>query len=159
AVKFSTAGGAVRVDLSRKGSSIEIAVSDTGSGVAPEFLPYVFDRFRQADQTFTRAHGGLGLGLAIVKQVVEMHGGEVRADSGGVGRGAVFRVRLPVAAVLSDATDAAPPAPPALDKPLPLDSTPDFSGRLILVVDDDEATRELMVAMLSRLGARVQTAA
>jgi len=98
AVKFSSSGGHVRVDVARHEADIEVAVSDTGAGIPPEFLPYVFDRFRQADQTFTRTHGGLGLGLAIVKQVVEMHGGEASATSGGLGRGAVFRVRLPVAA-------------------------------------------------------------
>ena len=98
AVKFSSAGGHVTVTLSRTAFGVEVAVSDTGAGIAPEFLPYVFERFRQADQTFTRAHGGLGLGLAIVKQVVEMHGGEVSAASAGLGHGAVFRVRLPSAA-------------------------------------------------------------
>jgi signal transduction histidine kinase/ActR/RegA family two-component response regulator len=156
AVKFSSAGGHVRVDLSRRGATVEIAVRDTGAGVAPEFLPYVFDRFRQADQTFTRAHGGLGLGLAIVKQVVEMHGGEVSADSAGLGRGAVFRVRLPVAALTAETSDAVLPAPSVTRDATPL---PQLSDRLILVVDDDAATRELMMTLLTHQGARVQTAA
>ncbi|HET7696191.1 MAG TPA: hybrid sensor histidine kinase/response regulator [Vicinamibacterales bacterium] len=152
AVKFTPSGGVARVGLSRSGDGIEIVVSDTGIGLSAEFLPHVFERFRQADQSFTRAHGGLGLGLAIVKQVVELHGGEVSAASEGTGRGAVFRVRLPIAGV------AAEPLPPAAleDEERPL---PDLSGRLVLVVDDDDATRELMLVMLTQRGARVTTAA
>jgi signal transduction histidine kinase len=82
AVKFSSSGGHVRVDVARHEADIEVAVSDTGAGIPPEFLPYVFDRFRQADQTFTRTHGGLGLGLAIVKQLATAMGGDVRVSSG-----------------------------------------------------------------------------
>src|SRR6478736_3408267 len=83
----------------REGRFVEVTVTDSGVGLTPDFLPYVFDRFRQADQSFTRAHGGLGLGLSIVKQVVEMHGGQVSAASDGPGHGSVFTVRLPPGAV------------------------------------------------------------
>jgi signal transduction histidine kinase/ActR/RegA family two-component response regulator len=155
AVKFSTAGGRVRVRLARQGGSAEMTVTDTGVGLTRDFLPYVFDRFRQADQTFTRSHGGLGLGLAIVKQVVEMHGGEVSADSDGPGTGATFRVRLPVSHGIAEKLE--PPASTGADTPSRLHA-PDLSGALVLVVDDDGATRELMAALLARQGARVQTA-
>ncbi|MCA1816566.1 MAG: PAS domain-containing sensor histidine kinase [Acidobacteria bacterium] len=96
AVKFTPVGGSVEVRLARKDGQAEIAVSDTGAGVDPQFLPYVFDRFRQADSTTTRAHGGLGIGLAIVRHLVELHGGTVSAESEGDGRGATFRIRLPL---------------------------------------------------------------
>ena len=95
AVKFTPRGGLVQVRLSRVNSHVEIAVGDTGQGIAPEFLPHVFDRFRQADQKITRQHGGLGLGLSIVRHLVELHGGTVRAESEGAGLGATFTVRLP----------------------------------------------------------------
>jgi signal transduction histidine kinase len=95
AVKFTPAGGRVTISTRRLGDEIEIAVADTGAGIAPEFLPHVFDRFRQAEGGSTRQHGGLGLGLAIVRHLAEMHGGSVRVESDGQGRGATFRVRLP----------------------------------------------------------------
>ncbi|HVG31369.1 MAG TPA: ATP-binding protein [Pyrinomonadaceae bacterium] len=96
AVKFTPEGGRVEVRLARAGSHAELSVSDTGVGIAPDFIPYVFDRFRQADPSATRAHGGLGIGLAIVRHLAELHGGEVSAESAGDGRGATFRVRLPL---------------------------------------------------------------
>jgi CheY-like chemotaxis protein/nitrogen-specific signal transduction histidine kinase len=151
AIKFTPAGGRVTVALRRDGGFVECAVEDTGIGLSPEFLPFAFDRFRQADQTFTRAHGGLGLGLAIVKHLVEMHGGQVTASSEGAGRGATFTVRLPLAA---DARTA--PTSPA--EPAPGDCAGfDFAQRLILVVDDDPTTRELMTAMLEACHARVKS--
>jgi signal transduction histidine kinase len=97
AVKFTPSGGRVDVTMRRVDLFVDIAITDTGIGLSSEFLPFAFERFRQADQTFTRSHGGLGLGLAIVKHLVEMHGGEVSAASPGVGSGATFRVRLPLA--------------------------------------------------------------
>jgi len=152
AVKFTPQGGVVTIAAIRKGRFVEITVTDTGVGLTPEFLPFVFDRFRQADQSFTRAHGGLGLGLSIVKQVVEMHGGQVTAASDGPGSGAVFTVRLPPGAVETESeTDQAPLEAPARQI--------DLAGRNILVVDDDGHTRELLEAMLSRAGALVTTAA
>jgi signal transduction histidine kinase len=97
AVKFTPAGGRVVVRLAAEGAEAEIAVEDDGKGISPEFLPHLFDPFRQADSTTTRAHKGLGIGLAIVRQLVERHGGSVRAESDGEGKGARFTVRLPVA--------------------------------------------------------------
>jgi signal transduction histidine kinase/CheY-like chemotaxis protein len=152
AVKFTASGGEVRVTLASGERGVEIMVADTGIGLSPEFLPHVFERFRQADQSFTRAHGGLGLGLAIVKQVVELHGGSVAAHSAGAGHGAAFTVRLPVAAVSVNG-DAAGPSQSPEDLVLP-----DLTGRFVLVVDDDPATRELMMVMLTQRGARVATA-
>ena len=99
AVKFTPRGGKVQVLLQRINSHIEITVADTGQGIRPEFLSYVFDRFRQADATTTRWHGGLGIGLSIVKQLVELHGGTVRVDSAGEGKGTTFVVTLPLSAV------------------------------------------------------------
>ena len=100
AIKFTPKGGQVQVLLERVNSHIEVSVIDTGEGIAPEFLPYVFDRFQQGDASTTRRHGGLGLGLAIVKQLVELHGGYVRVKSGGIGKGTTFTVHLPLIAAL-----------------------------------------------------------
>jgi signal transduction histidine kinase/CheY-like chemotaxis protein len=151
ACKFTSPGGRIDVALKDEGEVAVLRVSDTGVGIAPEFLPYVFDRFRQADQTFTRAHGGLGLGLAIVKHLVEMHGGEVHARSDGPGMGATFDIRLPVATrtqVRRRVQDLAP----AIDEALP---EVNLAGRFVLVVDDDEATRDLVATILAQFGARV----
>lgn len=149
AVKFTPSGGRLSVRTRHLDSQVEIAVTDTGIGLAPEFVPFAFDRFRQADQTFTRTHGGLGLGLAIVKHLVELHGGHVIADSEGLGRGTTFRVVLPVEAIVEA------PAVHDAAQELPL---VDLSGRSILVVDDDASTRELLTELLSHCHARVETA-
>ena len=152
ACKFTPPGGRIEVVLRGGRPWSTLRVTDTGAGIAPGFLPYVFDRFRQADQSFTRAHGGLGLGLAIVKYLVEMHGGDVTASSDGVSTGAAFEVRLPaekVARARRPVEDA--PGPAAMPEV-------DFAGRLMLVVDDDEATRDLMKTMLTGCGARVVAA-
>ena len=155
ACKFTPQGGRITVVLEQEGRWSSVRISDTGAGISPDFLPVVFDRFRQADQSFTRAHGGLGLGLAIVKHMVEMHGGSVRASSEGAGQGATFVVRIPISPVLA--------APQTQDGRAHGNSSVlpdlDFGGRLVLVVDDDEATRELMHAVLSECGARVVAAA
>ena len=108
AVKFTASGGDVHVTMASDGDAVDIAVRDTGIGLTPEFLPHVFERFRQADQSYTRNYGGLGLGLAIVKQLVELHGGEAKADSEGPGRGATFSVRLPAAVTASTDREAEP---------------------------------------------------
>jgi signal transduction histidine kinase len=100
AVKFTPSGGRLDVAVSATGGYVEITVADTGRGIAPDFLPYIFERFRQADSRFTREHGGLGLGLSIARHIVEMHGGTIQAESKGEGQGATFRVRLPAAAGL-----------------------------------------------------------
>ena len=105
AVKFTPRNGRVQVRLERVNSHVEIVVSDTGIGIRPDFLPYVFERFRQAEAGTTRKTGGLGLGLAIVRHIVEMHGGTVDASSAGEGQGATFRVRLPLMIVHPDALE------------------------------------------------------
>jgi signal transduction histidine kinase/CheY-like chemotaxis protein len=156
AVKFTPAGGRVDVTASRSDGMLTFVVSDTGDGLSPEFLPFAFDRFRQADQSFTRAHGGLGLGLAIVKHLVEMHGGHVTAASDGVGRGATFTVSMPAAAAIGDALLDGDGSAAAAERTQWRRA--DFSGRRILVVDDDATTRELLETMLADCGAKVDTA-
>ncbi|MCA1816835.1 MAG: PAS domain S-box protein [Acidobacteria bacterium] len=161
AIKFTPRGGRAQVLLSRANSHVEIVVSDTGQGIAPEFLPYVFDRFRQADPTTTRVHGGLGLGLAIVRHLVELHGGTVKAESEGAARGATFRITLPLLAALPSQIE--PAAETARDAPAPeeagrlagLDCQPEIEGLRVLVVEDDADSRELLVAVLEQCGADV----
>src|SRR5215831_1031489 len=160
AVKFTDEGGRVEARLSRTDSQIEISISDTGMGIDPEFLPYVFDRFRQADSTPTRKYGGLGLGLAIVRYVVEMHGGTVEASSPGKGQGAIFTVRLPVASpgVL---LQAAKRPGPELRRPKEhhyVDERQDLDGACVLVVEDDPYTLETLRVILQNRGADVITA-
>jgi PAS domain S-box-containing protein len=155
AIKFTPKGGKVQIRLERVNSHIEIGVSDTGPGIAPEFLPYVFDRFRQADGRTTRQHGGLGLGLSIVRHLVELHGGTVRAESPGEGQGASFTVLLPVAPVYQTAGVAERVHPAARDT-LPLYDCPDrLEGVMVLAVDDEPDTRELLKAGLGQCGAVV----
>ena len=149
AVKFTPAEGQVKIRLDRVGSEAQITVSDTGKGIAPDFLPYVFERFRQADSTTTRKFGGLGLGLAIVRYLVELHGGTVQAKSPGEAQGATFTVKLPL-------------IQGQLGSPLPLKAAPsamDLSGVRILVVDDEIDTRELIAFVLQAAGAIVTSAA
>jgi PAS domain S-box-containing protein len=147
AVKFTDTGGEVRARLERAGNEARVVITDTGEGIAPEFLPYVFERFRQADGTSTRSHMGLGLGLAIVKRVVELHGGTVRADSDGVGKGASFTVTVP----LAEHTEGKPRGP--LADRMPGNYTPQGGlGVRVLVVEDDMETRELLAAVLNRGG-------
>jgi signal transduction histidine kinase/CheY-like chemotaxis protein len=157
AVKFTPAGGRVLATVELVGPQIRVTISDTGIGIPREFLPYAFERFRQADQSFTRPHGGLGLGLAIVKHLVETHGGEVTVSSDGMGRGTTFCIQLPIAgaqvlAVADQDEDAAPPEvrAPAI--------VPALHGQTVLVVDDDVTTRELLATLLNDRGALVATA-
>ena len=158
AIKFTPKGGRVQVRLERVNSHIEIGVIDTGAGIAPEFLPYVFDRFRQADQRTSRQHGGLGLGLAIVRHLVELHGGSVRAESPGKGHGSTFTVLLPVAPVYQSVSPEKRVHPAARDT-LPVYECPDrFDGLQVLVVDDEPDTRELLKAGLGQCGANVTAA-
>ena len=144
AVKFTPAGGSVRVTVTRDDRHVVIVVADTGAGIPHDFLPLVFDRFRQADQTSTRPYGGLGLGLAIVKHLVDLHSGTVSASSGGPGQGACFTVRLPA----EEPTEV--PAAPAAQ---PIDVS--LTGRTILLVDDDVSTRDVVSAGLEGAGADV----
>ncbi|HKG13914.1 MAG TPA: PAS domain S-box protein [Pyrinomonadaceae bacterium] len=158
AVKFTPRGGLVQVRLSRVNSHVEIAVSDTGQGISNEFLPHVFDRFRQADQKITRQHGGLGLGLSIVRHLVELHGGAVRADSEGEGRGSTFTVILPVAPVYME-TDGGERVHPAARDTLPAYECPDrLDGTKVLIVDDERDTLEMLRIGLSNCGAEVTVA-
>ena len=148
ALKFTPLGGRVDVAVRRTDATIEIVVADTGAGISPEFLPFVFDRFRQGDSTTTRVHGGLGLGLSIARHLVELHGGTIRAESGGDMQGATFTIVLP----MRDGT--ARELPPASGE-----ATPAIAGIHVLVVDDQEDARTLTEAVLSAAGATVTTAA
>jgi len=162
ALKFTNEGGSVTARLSRSGDQIEISVSDTGIGIDPEFLPYIFDRFRQADSTSTRRYGGLGLGLAIVRHVVEMHGGSVSGSSPGKGRGSTFTIIFPA---------ASPEALPQVETEKPESELEEpaehrhraecqkLDGVHVLVVDDDRDTLELLKFILNKCGATVITAA
>src|SRR5437867_798003 len=152
AVKFTPAGGRVEVAVARAGDAIRLSVADTGDGLQPEVAPHIFDRFRQADSTITRQHGGLGLGLSIVRHIVERHGGTVQATSDGPGRGSTFTVMLPISGPLSDAPrgSARMATAPAADDLL--------AGVRVLVVDDDPDTRELVTVILQRAGAEVSGA-
>jgi PAS domain S-box-containing protein len=156
ALKFTSAGGRVHVTLERVNSHIEINVSDTGIGIEPEFLPHVFERFRQSDSSITRHTGGLGLGLAIVKHIVDRHGGQVHAKSPGAGQGATFRVQLPVVPVQSLAADRVHPRSPRASHG-PSDQA-NLHGLRILAVDDERDARELIQRILQDCGAIVTTA-
>ena len=157
AIKFTPKGGRVIVRLDRVESHVEVTVSDTGKGIAPEFVPHVFDRFRQADGTTTRAFGGLGLGLSIVRQLVELHGGTVRVDSDGEGLGSTFTVSLPLMAVRSAVSDTESAQQPEF-KPPEFECPPELNGLRVLVVDDEADTCELLQVILEGCGAQVKTA-
>lgn len=161
AIKFTPRGGRVQVLLERVNSHLELSVIDTGEGIKPEFLPHVFDRFRQADATTTRRHGGLGLGLAIVKQLVELHGGNIRVKSPGMGMGATFIVSLPLTVVHPE-----PAAEPPRRHPVARTTgvvAPDLclslAGVKVLVVDDEADARNLVRRLLEDCEAVVTTAA
>src|SRR5439155_318243 len=152
AIKFSPAGGRVEVRLEADGSHVELEVSDAGQGIPAEFLPHLFERFRQADSSTTRAHGGLGVGLAIVHHLIERHGGTVRAESPGPGQGATFTVRLPATARRSDPSAVEPArCPPAGDYP-------NLRGVRVLIVDDDRDTGEVLESLVIACGAEATTA-
>jgi signal transduction histidine kinase/DNA-binding response OmpR family regulator len=154
AAKFTPESGRIEVRLELQENSVQLRVTDTGRGISPAFLPYVFDRFRQADSTSTRSHGGLGIGLTIVRHIVQLHGGTVAADSEGEGKGATFSVTLPLAAIKAPAR----PKPPAVESAaVPSDYTADLGGLRILVVDDEADAREVVAATLMRCGAVVET--
>jgi PAS domain S-box-containing protein len=160
AIKFTPRDGKVDIELDRSEASVLITVRDNGAGIRPEFITHVFERFRQADASMTRRHGGLGLGLAIVKQLIEQHGGTVRADSPGEGLGAAFTIELPIAK--QQAPAPARSARDAMIRPAP--GTPemtlrDLGGVDALVVDDDRDARELIKRILNDCGANVRIAA
>ena len=158
AIKFTPRGGRIMVRLERINSHVEIIVSDTGQGISPEFLPYVFERFRQADSSSTRVHGGLGLGLAIVRHLVELHAGTVQAYSLGEGQGTTVKVLLPLT-VTAYTIPALGDRHPAVGDSLPDTIYPSLSGVRVLVVDDEADARELIGVLLKQCGASVTTAA
>jgi CheY-like chemotaxis protein len=145
AVKFTDAGGHIEVRLAPgESGGVELSIRDTGQGIAADFLPFIFDRFRQADASASRRHGGLGLGLALVRQIVNLHGGTVAAESAGPQQGSTFLVRLPAATASgSPRPVAGSPAPTSL------------AGVTILLLDDSEDGREMLTATLQEFGARV----
>jgi signal transduction histidine kinase/DNA-binding response OmpR family regulator len=159
AVKFTPRGGRVQVRLQRVNSHVEITVSDTGEGIAPEFLPHLFQRFKQADGTFTRAHSGLGLGLAISRHLVEAHGGRIEASSPGLGEGTTIRVELPLMIVHGAAIESAGRVHPSADAMPSTDlRLADLTGISVLLVDDDGDALQMAKDALSFAGARVVTA-
>ena len=151
AIKFTPKGGRVQVVLERVNSHVEVSVIDTGEGIKPQFLPHVFDRFRQADASTTRRHGGLGLGLAIVKQLIELHGGTICARSAGVGQGATFTFNLPVTPLHPEAQPPAErrhPQAAAVAGPVDLDLCNRIAGVKVLVVDDESDSRAVVQRLL-----------
>jgi signal transduction histidine kinase/DNA-binding response OmpR family regulator len=154
AVKFTPAGGQVSVALKQNGDALQIVVSDNGEGISPDFLPFVFDRFRQADSSSTRLHNGLGLGLAIVRHLAELHGGAVTVESEGHRKGAAFTVTLPLSLIVDN------PAKPFKEKSnnhkQHLNSNHNLNGVRVLIVDDDIDTCEMLTLALSLLGAEAQ---
>jgi len=149
AVKFTPPGGRVRVSLERVNSHAEIVIEDSGVGITPSFLPHVFERFRQADGSTTRRHGGLGLGLSIVKSLVELHGGSVRADSPGEGQGSRFTVGLPIVSTNTEDAESRVRIPPNLD------GLPKLTKVSVLVVDDEADSLLFFGRLLEECGARV----
>jgi signal transduction histidine kinase len=158
AIKFTPKGGRVQVVLARVNSHVEITVSDTGKGISPEFLPHVFDRFRQADGTTTRRQGGLGLGLSIVRQLVELHGGAVSVESAGEDQGATFTVQLPLMVTRRSDARFAERRHPTAGGDTSFDCPPSLTGLRVLVVDDEADTRELLRKVLEGCGSEVTTA-
>jgi signal transduction histidine kinase/DNA-binding response OmpR family regulator len=166
AVKFTPEGGSVEVGLTCDEQRVELEVSDSGQGISQDFLPYIFDRFRQADGTTTRKHGGLGLGLAIVRHLVELHGGTIRAHSDGNGKGATFTLSLPLTSTApatgdADESTAADDVDAVLaadgDESSSLAQSDVLGGLRILIVDDEADTRDLVQEVLARQGAEVRT--
>jgi PAS domain S-box-containing protein len=153
-VKFTSSGGEIDIRLEGVEGMVRIRVADTGQGIDPALLPHVFDRFWQADSSTTRVHGGLGLGLAIVRHIVEMHGGQVRVESAGVGQGAAFTVELPASIELPEPLDD-----PTMPREQPAELLAILRNARILVVDDEPDSRDLTVRLLSAAGANVVAAA
>jgi signal transduction histidine kinase/CheY-like chemotaxis protein len=145
ALKFTDSGGRIRMEVTTDGANVRLSIRDNGQGIPPEFIPYVFDRFRQADASASRTHGGLGLGLSLVRQIVELHGGRVAVESEGMGKGSTFRVSLPAMANADMR-----PTYPVVVEPVTL------HGVAVLIVDDETDARELLVAMLENFGAAVR---
>jgi signal transduction histidine kinase/CheY-like chemotaxis protein len=157
AVKFTNRGGRIQVRLERVDSHVEVAVSDTGIGISPEFLPHVFERFRQADAGMTRERGGLGLGLSIARQLIEMHGGTIDVSSPGTGQGSTFRLKIPLMIVQPSLEDGRLPHPrPGVERRER--HLGDLDGVHVLAVDDERDALSLVSELLEGAGARVSTA-
>jgi PAS domain S-box-containing protein len=156
AIKFTPAGGTVALELRQSAAQAEISIRDTGRGIAPEFLPHVFDRFRQGDPSTTRTSGGLGLGLAIVRHLTELHGGTVEAHSDGVDRGARFTLHLPLPALQAEPDRAVGPLTSVRETGRGV--TPRLSGLRVLMIDDEPDARDLVGVVLTQEGADVRTA-
>jgi PAS domain S-box-containing protein len=162
AIKFTPKDGRVQVLLARVQSHLELTVSDTGQGIEKKFLPYVFDRFRQADPSTTRTHGGLGLGLAIVRHLIELHGGTVTVESEGAGQGTTFKVSLPLMIVhqpeftSKGGERAAAAEHPTAGGHLPLECPPELEGLRVLLVEDEPDSREMLVVVLTQCRAEVR---
>jgi CheY-like chemotaxis protein/two-component sensor histidine kinase len=157
AVKFTPRGGRVQLRLQRVNSHVEVTVSDTGIGIREDFLPHLFERFRQGDSTTTRTHGGLGLGLAIARRIVELHGGRIEAFSPGEGKGSTFRVKLPIMIVHTEAETDRREHPRIETRRAP-GEFPTLPDICVLVVDDDPDALGLVREILESAGARVRTA-
>jgi signal transduction histidine kinase/ActR/RegA family two-component response regulator len=159
AIKFTPKGGRVQVGLERVDSHLEVCVVDSGQGIDPEFLPHVFERFRQADASTTRRHGGLGLGLSIVKHLVELHGGRIRAKSAGKGQGATFCIDLPLMVVHTSHNESRREHPRGFTTGPAAVDHPSLQGITVLAVDDEADARDLLKRVLEECGARVILAA
>lgn len=159
AIKFTPRGGKVQLRLARVNSHVEVTVSDTGRGISPDFLPFVFERFRQADASFAREHGGLGLGLAIAKHLAELHGGTITATSGGPDQGATFTVRLPLMIVHQPVSPEHQRQHPHSERrPAEQTTSPRLDGIHVLAVDDEPDSLDLLRTVLEGAGATVSTA-
>ncbi len=156
AVKFTPPKGHINVSLARVDSHVEVAIEDSGVGIEPEFLPFVFDRFRQADSSTTRSHGGLGLGLSIVKHLVELHGGSVRVKSAGKDQGSTFFVTLPIAATQGETGGRTEPALEDID--IATLDLPNLADARVLVVDDEPDARFLVTRIIEEAGGRARSA-
>jgi CheY-like chemotaxis protein len=157
AVKFTKRGGKVQVRLEQVNSHVELTVSDTGIGISAEFLPYVFERFRQADGGTTRERGGLGLGLSIARQLTEMHGGTIEVSSPGLGHGATFRIKLPLM-IVHPVREEVPRVHPRAESSAIDVTTASLQGIHVLVVDDEPDALALVCELLEAVAARVTTA-
>jgi PAS domain S-box-containing protein len=159
AIKFTPKGGRIQVLLQRINSHVDVSVIDSGEGIAPDFLPYIFNRFQQADPSTTRRHGGLGLGLSIVKSLVELHGGNVRAKSGGLGKGATFIVTLPLTVFHPPPDEGDREHPKSRAGEMPIPAAISLEGIRVLAIDDDADARSLLQVMLEAAGATAYLAA
>jgi CheY-like chemotaxis protein len=157
-VKFTPKGGRVELRLCKRGSFVEITVEDTGQGITADFLPFLFERFRQAEGGTTRMHGGLGLGLSIVRHILELHGGRIEAHSEGNGQGTTFIAHVPVSPLRPEVMAAALPQTPLPAREAPANRSTGLRGLRMVIVDDEPDARELLASFFEHCEARVMTA-